>query len=69
VLGFELEAKWIEEKFTSLDFEISTKTKGSWTIIPPSFRFDIRLPADLIDVIGANFGKDASSIQVLMSLA
>jgi phenylalanyl-tRNA synthetase beta subunit len=41
VLGFELEAKWIEEKFTSLDFEISTKTKGSWTIIPPSFRFDI----------------------------
>ncbi|MBT4923157.1 MAG: phenylalanine--tRNA ligase subunit beta, partial [Candidatus Thioglobus sp.] len=40
ILGFELEANWIEEKFTNLDFEISSKTDHSWTIIPPSFRFD-----------------------------
>jgi phenylalanyl-tRNA synthetase beta chain len=65
VLGFELEAKWIEEKFTSLDFEISTKTKGSWTIIPPSFRFDIRLPADLIEELARLYGYDKLPVQKL----
>ncbi len=65
VLGFELDAKWIEEKFTSLDFQISTKTKGSWTVIPPSFRFDIRLPADLIEELARLYGYDKLPVQKL----
>ncbi len=65
VLGFELDAKWIEEKFTSLDFQISTKTKDSWTVIPPSFRFDIRLPADLIEELARLYGYDKLPVQKL----
>ncbi len=65
VLGFELDSVWIEEKFTSLNFEISNKTEGSWTIIPPSFRFDIRLPADLIEELARLYGYDKLPVQKL----
>jgi phenylalanyl-tRNA synthetase beta chain len=65
ILGFELEADWIEEKFTSLDFEISSKDHESWTIIPPSFRFDIRIPADLIEELARLYGYDKLPVQKL----
>ncbi|CAC9441560.1 Phenylalanyl-tRNA synthetase beta chain [Bathymodiolus heckerae thiotrophic gill symbiont] len=65
VLGFELEAKWIEEKFIGLDFKISDKTEHSWTIIPPSFRFDIRIPADLIEELARLYGYDKIPVQKL----
>jgi phenylalanyl-tRNA synthetase beta chain len=65
ILGFELDANWIEEKFTNLDFEISKKTGDSWTIIPPSFRFDIRIPADLIEELARLYGYDKLPVQKL----
>ena len=58
-------ANWIEEKFTNLDFEISSKTDHSWTIIPPSFRFDIRIPADLIEELARLYGYDKLPVQKL----
>ncbi len=65
ILGFELESSWIEEKFTNLDFEISNKSDNSWTIIPPSFRFDIRIPADLIEELARLYGYDKLPVQKL----
>jgi phenylalanyl-tRNA synthetase beta chain len=65
ILGFELDSKWIEEKFINLDFEISDKTTNSWTIIPPSFRFDIRIPADLIEELARLYGYDKLPVQKL----
>ncbi len=65
VLGFELDANWIEEKFINLDFEISNKTNDSWTIVPPSFRFDIRIPADLIEELARLYGYDKLPVQKL----
>ncbi|MDG2394851.1 phenylalanine--tRNA ligase subunit beta [Candidatus Thioglobus sp.] len=65
VLGFELDSNWIEEKFINLDFEISNKTDDSWTIIPPSFRFDIRIPADLIEELARLYGYDKLPVQKL----
>ena len=65
VLGFELDSNWIEEKFINLDFEISDKTTDSWTIIPPSFRFDIRIPADLIEELARLYGYDKLPVQKL----
>ncbi|AYQ56497.1 Phenylalanine--tRNA ligase beta subunit [Bathymodiolus thermophilus thioautotrophic gill symbiont] len=65
ILGFELEAKWIEKKFIGLDFEISSKTDNTWTIVPPSFRFDIRLPADLIEELARLYGYDKIPVQKL----
>ncbi|MDC0407661.1 phenylalanine--tRNA ligase subunit beta [Candidatus Thioglobus sp.] len=65
ILGFELDSSWIEEKFINLDFEISDKTSHSWTIIPPSFRFDIRIPADLIEELARLYGYDKLPVQKL----
>lgn len=65
VLGFALDSAWIEQKFVDLDFEISNKYKNSWTIIPPSFRFDIRLPADLIEELARLYGYDKLPAQQL----
>jgi phenylalanyl-tRNA synthetase beta chain len=65
ILGFELDSNWIEEKFINLDFEISDKTADSWTIIPPSFRFDIRIPADLIEELARLYGYDKLPVQKL----
>ncbi len=65
ILGFELDSNWIEEKFTNLDFKISDKSADSWTIIPPSFRFDIRIPADLIEELARLYGYDKLPVQKL----
>ncbi|SMN15928.1 Phenylalanyl-tRNA synthetase beta chain [uncultured Candidatus Thioglobus sp.] len=65
ILGFELDSNWIEEKFINLDFEISNKTSDSWTIVPPSFRFDIRIPADLIEELARLYGYDKLPVQKL----
>ena len=65
VLGFELESDWIEAKFRSLDFEIIEKTDSSWTIVPPSFRFDIRIVSDLIEELARLYGYDRLPVKSL----
>lgn len=65
ILGFELDSNWIEEKFINLDFEITNKSADSWTIVPPSFRFDIRIPADLIEELARLYGYDKLPVQKL----
>ncbi|ABL02387.1 phenylalanyl-tRNA synthetase beta subunit [Candidatus Ruthia magnifica str. Cm (Calyptogena magnifica)] len=65
ILGLELDAKWIEQKFINLGFEISQQTNNSWTIIPPSFRFDIRIPVDLIEELARLYGYDKLPVQKL----
>ena len=63
ILGFELDASWIEEKFVSLDFLITDKTENSITIIPPSFRFDISIYQDLIEELVRLYGYDKTPVQ------
>ena len=65
ILGFELDSDWIEEKFTNLDFEIIENKTNAWTIIPPSFRFDIRIAADLIEELARLYGYDKLPVQKL----
>ena len=65
VLGFELVPEWVESKFVSLDFDIIQKTDTSWTIVPPSFRFDIRIAADLIEELARLYGYDRVPVKSL----
>ncbi len=65
VLGFELDSDWITEKFQSLGFEINQQSNNSWRITPPSFRFDIRIPADLIEELARLYGYDKLPVQKL----
>jgi phenylalanyl-tRNA synthetase beta chain len=63
ILGFKIPSTWIEQKFTSLQFKIVSKTQDSWSIVPPSFRFDIRIPADLIEELARLYGYDKLPVQ------
>ena len=65
VLGFDLDPSWIESKFKFLGFNITKKNNNSWAIIPPSFRFDIRIPADLIEELARLYGYDKVPVQRL----
>ena len=65
VLGFDLDPSWIESKFKFLGFNITKKNNNSWAIIPPSFRFDIRIPADLIEELARLYGYYKAPVQRL----
>jgi len=65
VLGFDLDPSWIESKFKLLGLNITKKNNNSWAIIPPSFRFDIRIPADLIEELARLYGYDKAPVQRL----
>ena len=65
VLGFDLDPAWIESKFKFLGFNITKKNNNSWAIIPPSFRFDIRIPEDLIEELARLYGYDKIPVQRL----
>ncbi|MBT7439337.1 MAG: phenylalanine--tRNA ligase subunit beta, partial [Thiotrichales bacterium] len=65
VLGFELESSWIESKFKFLEFDFMTNKDHSWTITPPSFRFDIRIPADIIEELARLYGYDKIPVKRL----
>jgi len=65
VLGFDLDPSWIESKFKFLGFNMTKKNNNSWAIIPPSFRFDIRIPADLIEELARLYGYDKVPVQRL----
>ncbi len=65
VLGFDLEPSWIESKFKFLEFDFTANSDNSWTIKPPSFRFDIRIPADIIEELARLYGYDKIPVQRL----
>jgi len=58
ILGFNLDPAWVESKFKFLEFDFKVNKDNSWTITPPSFRFDIRIPADIIEELARLYGYD-----------
>lgn len=63
ILGFELDINWIKQQFELLDFQINKigkerQNQGDFWITAPSFRFDIRIEADLIEELARLYGYD-----------
>lgn len=50
VIGFELAPAKVERALTSLGIVVR-KTSEGWKVTPPSYRFDIRIEADLIEEV------------------
>ena len=65
ILGFDIDFDWATQKFQSLDFEIIGATDSSWTIQPPSHRFDIRIPEDLVEELARLYGYDKLPVKPL----
>jgi len=57
ILGIAVELKEVESIFRRLGFSYK-KAKGSFTVAPPSFRFDIGIEEDLIEEVARVHGFD-----------
>jgi phenylalanyl-tRNA synthetase beta chain len=55
VLGFSMAQERVEDILAMLDLSVS-RVDGGWTVIAPSYRFDLKLEVDLIEELVRVFG-------------
>lgn len=55
VLGFEIPDAEVQEILERLGMDVVTTAEG-WHIVPPSYRFDVRIEVDLIEELGRIWG-------------
>ncbi len=58
ILGVELKSDEVQDILSRLGMSVE-KTAKCWHVVPPSFRFDIEIEADLIEELGRVYGYDA----------
>ena len=58
LLGITVDEATIEKIFNALDILILAKDAASWQLQAPSFRFDLKISADLIEEIARSVGYD-----------
>jgi phenylalanyl-tRNA synthetase beta chain len=56
MLAFEMPAAEIEEIITRLGITISEKTADTWSLIAPSYRFDLTIEEDIIEELARVYG-------------
>ncbi|HHJ18810.1 MAG TPA: phenylalanine--tRNA ligase subunit beta, partial [Gammaproteobacteria bacterium] len=57
LLGITLSDDRVEEILSGLGCELSSTATG-WTVVPPSYRFDLRIEVDLIEELARIYGYD-----------
>lgn len=57
LLGLEIAAKEVERILSALGCEV-VYSEGSWEVVPPSYRFDLSIEADLIEELARVQGYD-----------
>lgn len=57
VLGFTIAGEQVEEIFTHLGLQVE-RTDENWLVLPPAWRFDIRIEEDLIEELARVHGYD-----------
>ena len=63
ILGLDLKSADVSRIFKALQFDIAINNKESWSVTPPSFRFDIEIEADLLEELARIYGYDKLQIQ------
>ncbi len=58
LLGFEVPAEQLERILASLGMQLTRTAPGQWQVLPPSFRYDMQLEADLIEEVVRVYGYD-----------
>lgn len=58
LLGFELTADQIEQTLSGLQMLVEQDGEDQWLVTPPSYRYDIRIEADLIEELVRIIGYD-----------
>lgn len=58
LLGINLKLSEIENLLTSIEFKVEKNDRGGLLVTPPSFRVDIKRPADLVEEVARLWGYD-----------
>lgn len=57
LLGYKVEAAFVEQTLRSLGLEVAGDA-SNWQVIPPSYRFDIAIAEDLVEEVARIYGYD-----------
>jgi len=63
LLGIQIADQTTEDILTRLGFEITKKDQSIWTVIAPSWRFDMSIEEDLIEEIARIYGYNNIPVQ------
>lgn len=58
VLGVHVPLEEAESILNRLNFHVRALEDGDWDVLPPVFRLDVTIPADLVEEVGRVYGYD-----------
>jgi len=64
LLGFELPAKTIQAHLRALGFGVTDAGKGILEVVPPAWRTDVGIPADIVEEVARMAGYDSVPAQI-----
>lgn len=64
LLGYQLTANFIADALTRLGCEVTVKSEGEWSVVPPSHRYDMAIYQDLIEEVARIDGYDNIQISL-----
>lgn len=59
MLGYDVAPQEVSDIFARLGMRLTKQDEAGWEVVPPSFRFDIAIEADLIEEVARVHGYDA----------
>ena len=64
LLGYVVESDFITDALTRLGCEVTVVAEGQWSVVPPSYRFDMAIYQDLIEEVARIHGYDNIQISL-----
>ena len=64
LLGYSVDSAFITDALTRLGCEVTVKAEGEWSVVPPSYRYDMVIYQDLIEEVARIHGYDNIQISL-----
>lgn len=64
LLGYSVDSAFITDALTRLGCEVTIKAEGEWSVVPPSYRYDMVIYQDLIEEVARIHGYDNIQISL-----
>ncbi|MEG1856487.1 MAG: phenylalanine--tRNA ligase subunit beta, partial [Acinetobacter sp.] len=64
LLGYQVESSFITDALQRLGCDVTVNAEGDWTVVPPSYRYDMAIYQDLIEEVARIHGYDNIQISL-----
>ena len=64
LLGYKVDGTFIADALTRLGCVVTVKAEGQWSVVPPSYRYDMAIYQDLIEEVARIHGYDNIQISL-----